>query len=68
MEISLKEKVIVITGGTKGVGRAVAEGACRSGARIVISGRDDKDGKEVIDSIREKCNGEAIFVKGVLKK
>lgn len=68
MEISLKNKVIVITGGTKGVGRAVAEEACRSGARVVISGRDSKSGKEVIDSIKEKYNGEAIFVKGCLKE
>ena len=68
MEISLKNKVIVITGGTKGVGRAVAEEACKSGARVVISGRNSKDGKEVIDSIKEKYNGEAIFIKGCLKK
>ena len=68
MEISLKNKVIVITGGTKGVGRAVAEGACRSGAKVVISGRDDKGGKEVISSIKEKYNGEAIFAKGCLKE
>ena len=41
----LKDKVIVISGGTKGVGRAFAEVAGREGARVVIGGRDEKAGK-----------------------
>ena len=42
----LKGKVIVISGGTKGVGRAFAEVAGREGARVIIGGRDEKAGKE----------------------
>ena len=34
----LKGKVIVISGGTKGVGRAFAEVAGREGAKVVIGG------------------------------
>lgn len=48
----LKNKVIVISGGTKGVGKAVAEVCGREGAKVVIGGRDEKNAKEAIRSIK----------------
>ena len=48
----LKDKVIVISGGTKGVGRAFAEVAGQEGAKVVIGGRDEKAAKEAIRNIR----------------
>ena len=57
----LKDKVIVISGGTKGVGRAFAEVAGREGAKVVIGGRDEKAAKEVIRIIRT-YGSDGIFV------
>ena len=51
-EERLKDKVIIISGGTKGVGRAFAEIAGREGAKVVIGGRDEKAGKEAVRNIR----------------
>ena len=48
----LKDKVIVISGGTKGVGKAMAEVCGREGAKIVIGGRDEKTAKEALRSIK----------------
>lgn len=48
----LDNKVIVISGGTKGVGRAFAEVAGQEGAKVVIGGRDEKAAKEAIRNIR----------------
>jgi len=48
----LKNKVIIISGGTKGVGRAFAEVAGREGAKVVIGGRDEKAGKQAVRNIR----------------
>ena len=48
----LDGKVIVISGGTKGVGRAFAEVAGQEGAKVVIGGRDEKAAKEAIRNIR----------------
>ena len=42
----LEGKVIVISGGTKGVGRTVAEECAREGAKIVIGGRDEEAAKK----------------------
>lgn len=57
----LKDKVIVISGGTKGVGKAFAEVAGREGAKVVIGGRDEKTGKQAVRNIRTD-GAEAMFV------
>ena len=48
----LKDKVIVISGGTKGVGKAMAEVCGREGAKVVIGGRDEKAAKEALRTIK----------------
>ena len=60
-EQRLKGKVIVISGGTKGVGKAAAEEFGRQGAKVVIGGRDDSSVSNVIDVIKSN-GGDAIFV------
>ena len=57
----LKDKVIIISGGTKGVGRAFAEVAAGEGAKVVIGGRDEKAGKEIIRNVNI-AGSEGIFV------
>ena len=52
MDKRLAGKVIVISGGTKGVGRAFAERCGLEGAKVVIGGRDESAAKEAIRNIR----------------
>ena len=40
MDLQLKDKVTVITGPAKGMGRAVSLGFAREGAKLVLAGRD----------------------------
>lgn len=54
-------KVIVISGGTKGVGRAIAEEYVREGAKVVIGGRDESAALKSIRVIKT-YGGEGIFV------
>lgn len=62
MEVKrLKDKVIIISGGTKGVGKAFAEVAGREGAKVIIGGRDEKAAKEAIRTINI-FGSEALFV------
>ena len=46
-------KTIVVSGGTKGVGRSAVEAFAREGARVVIGGRDERSAAESIERIRE---------------
>lgn len=61
MEQRLKDKVIVISGGTKGVGRAFAETAGKEGALVVVGGRDEKAGENAVRFIK-MCGSDGIFV------
>jgi NAD(P)-dependent dehydrogenase (short-subunit alcohol dehydrogenase family) len=59
---SLASKVAIVTGGTSGIGRAAAIAFAREGARVVVAGRRDKEGSEVVAEIKA-AGGEAIFVR-----
>jgi NAD(P)-dependent dehydrogenase (short-subunit alcohol dehydrogenase family) len=59
----MKDKAVVVTGATSGMGRATALLFAREGASIVASGRDEVRGRSVVDEI-ESEGGRAVFVKG----
>lgn len=50
----LTDKVIVITGSTRGIGLEIAEACGKNGAKLVISSRNETKINEVIASFREK--------------
>ena len=54
--------VVLITGALTGIGRATALAFAREGARIVVSGRHDEEGKKLVAEIR-KLGTEAEFVR-----
>jgi NAD(P)-dependent dehydrogenase (short-subunit alcohol dehydrogenase family) len=41
----------MVTGGTRGIGRGIAEVLCAAGAQVVISGRDAVRGEKVAEEI-----------------
>lgn len=67
MQGLLEDKVVVISGGTKGIGKGVAIEAAKQGAHVVIGGRDEIAAREVLEAIKQE-KGEGIFVPVNLRK
>lgn len=51
MDLQLKDKVVIVTGGAKGIGAAIAHACAAEGAVPVIVGRDATAGKKVQSEI-----------------
>jgi 3-oxoacyl-[acyl-carrier protein] reductase len=61
--MKLKDKIAVVTGSSRGVGRAVALGLAKEGAKLVVNyTSNEKAAKEVVGSI-QSMGSEAISVK-----
>lgn len=58
----LKNKVIVVSGGTKGVGRGVVEECVKEGADVIIGGRDEIAAKQIIHDTNEKFGRSPYFI------
>lgn len=65
MELGLKGKVAVITGSSRGIGRATAISLGREGARVVLSARGGEALEEAAAAVRG-AGGEALTVEGDL--
>ena len=59
---NIKDNVVVITGGTGVLGRCIAKYLAKEGAKVVILGRKENVGNEIVEDIR-KDGGEAMFLK-----
>ncbi|MGH7792614.1 MAG: SDR family NAD(P)-dependent oxidoreductase, partial [Thermodesulfobacteriota bacterium] len=64
---SFEGKVALVTGGTSGIGRATAVSFAREGARVVVTGRREKEGAETIQLVKD-AGGEGFFIKTDVSK
>ncbi len=62
----MKDKVIIISGGSEGIGRGTAVNLAEKGARIVIASRDEKKGEAAVEYITTTAgceNGHVAFIR-----
>jgi NADP-dependent 3-hydroxy acid dehydrogenase YdfG len=56
----IKDKVIIITGASSGIGEATAKLLASKGAKVVLGARREAKLKQIVDAI-EKAGGQAVF-------
>ena len=59
--MDLSGKVALVTGATSGIGQATAIGLAADGAHVLVAGRDERRGRDVVERIR-RDGGKADFL------
>lgn len=67
MTADLKDKVGLVTGGTSGIGRDTAVFFAKAGAKVVVAGRRELEGRETIKMVRG-AGGDGLFVQADVSK
>ena len=57
MDLGLKDKVAIITGGSDGIGKAAAISMATEGAKVAIVGRTQSKLDSAVAEIKEATNG-----------
>ena len=60
-QFNLENKVAIITGSSKGIGKAIAKGLAQNGAQVVISSRS----QEACDEVAKEFTGEGLKAVGI---
>ncbi len=68
----LRDKVAIVTGSTSGIGRATAELFVREGAKVLFTGRSEKEGEAIVsalgDGVSPETGAEAAFLAADVSK
>ena len=65
--VKLQGKVAIVTGGTSGIGQAVALLFVEEGAKVAVIGRSESKGEATLDKIKSN-GGKALFIKTDVSK
>lgn len=60
MELGLQSKRVLVTGSTKGIGRAIAESFLKEGARVAINGRNRDKLEHTLSELQKKYSSKQV--------
>ncbi|MFL5105314.1 MAG: SDR family NAD(P)-dependent oxidoreductase [Xanthobacteraceae bacterium] len=60
MDLGLKDRVAVVTGGNRGIGYAISAGLLNESAHVVVASLDPARNAKAVDTLKAKSNGRVI--------
>lgn len=66
MDLQLRERVYIVTGGTRGLGKATAAELLTDGARVLLTGRTETSVRAAVDALASGAAGGHDAVRGVV--
>jgi NAD(P)-dependent dehydrogenase (short-subunit alcohol dehydrogenase family) len=63
-----QDKVVIVTGGGSGIGRATCLKFAKEGAKVVVSDINEKGGKSVLQEMNAKYLTQSLFIKSDISK
>ena len=64
MDRNLEGKVAIVTGGSRGIGRSIAQTMSQAGAKVMITSRKADACEETAEAITQETGGEVAYVPG----
>ncbi|MBS7644575.1 MAG: SDR family oxidoreductase [Candidatus Bathyarchaeia archaeon] len=68
MDLGLKDRVAIVTGSSRGIGKAIAHGLAEEGAKIAICARNEDSLREAAGEIEYSTGSEVLWIKADLSK
>src|SRR6478752_7377291 len=62
MDLGLKDRVAIVTGGNRGIGYAISAGLLTEDAHVVVASLDPARNKEAVEKLKSKSNARVIGV------
>lgn len=66
MQLGLENKLVLVTGSTKGIGKCIAEEFLQNGARVIVNGRNQKEVESIVAEFNGSYDGRALALAGDL--
>jgi len=66
--MTLKDKTVLVTGGSKGIGRSVVEAMAKQGANVIINFNNDEDAAKEVANLAVKYGIKTLVVKADITK
>ncbi|MEM3041754.1 MAG: SDR family NAD(P)-dependent oxidoreductase, partial [Nitrososphaerota archaeon] len=66
--MGIKGRVAIVTGSSRGIGKAIAGGLAREGAKVAICARDEDELKETAEELISSSGNEILAVRVDLRK